>query len=409
MDQVNYDEKRWTVLIVSCLVNICIGTGYVWSVFAGPWAEYLGVKSTAIAFTICQAIGPITMIRGGKINDTIGPKWVIFVGGILFGGGVFTASFSTSLGFLVFGYGIVMGFGMGLIYSCTIGNSVKFFPDKRGLVGGLTTATYGLGSVLLSPIAQKMVDTLGIVSTFRILGMIYLAVICGGAFFVLKCPEGYTPAAWVPPAPKPNVKPSGDKNWHEMIKDPIFYIMLVMLLCGAFFGLMMISQAKGIAMNMIGWDAPTAALTVSALALFNAAGRVACGWISDIIGRVNTLVSCMVLALFALFLIYKAGDPTGANATMFIVGLCAVGFCFGAFMGVYPGFTADQFGPKNNSVNYGFMFIGFALAGILGPMIMSNIFVNQGTYLPAFLIAMGFACTGIVFSFVFRAATKKKI
>ena len=116
----DYNKRRWVVLVVSCIVNIIIGTGYAWSVFAGPWAEVLNVPSAALAFTVCNGVGFITMITGGKINDALGPKWVVFIGGLMFGGGALLAGFSTSLGFLIFAYGILLGLGMGLVYSCTI-------------------------------------------------------------------------------------------------------------------------------------------------------------------------------------------------------------------------------------------------------------------------------------------------
>ncbi len=405
----DYNKRRWVVLVVSCIVNIIIGTGYAWSVFAGPWAELLGVPSAALAFTVCNAVGFITMITGGKINDALGPKWVVFVGGLMFGGGALLAGFSKSLGFLIFAYGIVLGLGMGLVYSCTIGNTVKFFPDKRGMVGGLTTATYGLGSVILAPVAQMMVDNMGVASTFKVLGIVYLVVICVGAFLITACPADFVPAGYTPPAPAAGQKAPQDKNWNGMIKDPIFYVMFIMLICGAFFGLMMISQCSQVSQNMIGMTAATAATTVSVLALCNAAGRVVCGFISDKIGRVNTLSICLVLAIIGLVLVWCSGYSGSApNSTMYIIGVCLVGFCFGAYMGVYPGFTADQFGAKNNGVNYGIMFIAFSVAGVLGPMIMSSNFESTQSYSTAIIIALALAVVGFVLTFIYRAMSKAK-
>ena len=77
-------KQRWTTLWISCIVNVVIGTGYAWSVFGAAWAAKLGISpgEAALAFTICNAVGPITMITGGKINDALGPKWVIFIGGL---------------------------------------------------------------------------------------------------------------------------------------------------------------------------------------------------------------------------------------------------------------------------------------------------------------------------------------
>lgn len=406
-------KKRWVVLIVSCIVNVVIGTGYAWSVFGAAWATEFGLTpgDTALAFTICNAVGPITMITGGKINDALGPKWVVFIGGLMFGGGMFIAGFSKSLPLLIVAYGIIFGLGMGLVYSCTIGNTVKFFPDRRGMVGGLTTMCYGLGSVILAPIAAKMVapDSFGVHTTFKILGIIYLVVICIGAFLITKCPDGFLPDGFVPPAPAANVKATTDKSWSQMLADPIFYIMFLMLVCGAFFGLMMISQcasvagAKGIA---------AAATIVSVLSLFNALGRVACGTISDKLGRINTLIICMIIAFIGLILLYISKE----SVAPFAVGICLVGFAFGAFMGVYPGFTADQFGPKNNGVNYGIMFIAFAAAGVLGPMIMRSNAAKAtaaGTAAPmvyqsSFLICMVLVVVALVLAFIYKAMSKAK-
>lgn len=124
---------------------------YAWSIFATPMASYLsqitGVSLTAgslaIVFTITNSVGPITMITGGRINDKFGPKKVIFVGGLLFGGGMILSGFATGLGFLVFAYGILTGLGIGMVYGCTISNSIKFFPDKRGLEAAITAAKRG--------------------------------------------------------------------------------------------------------------------------------------------------------------------------------------------------------------------------------------------------------------------------
>ncbi len=409
-DNLNLTKKRWATLIAACVINLIIGTGYAWSVFAGPWAERLGVPSAALAFTVCNAVGFITMITGGKLNDAMGPKWVVVIGGVMFGGGAFLTGFSTSLTMLVIFYGLILGLGMGFIYSCTIGNTVKFFPDKKGMVGGLTTASYGLGSVILAPVAQKMVASMGVASSFKVLGIIYLVVIIVGAFIMKQCPAGFVPEGWTPPAPAAGqAAPAAvDKDWKGMIKDPIFYVMFIMLVCGAFFGLMMISQCSLVAQRMIGVEVTAAATIVSILALCNAAGRVLCGFISDKIGSINTMTIALVLAVIGLGLIYMSGYGGSApSKSIFILGICLVGFCFGAYMGVFPGFTAGQFGMKNNSLNYGVMFIAFSVAGVLGPMIMANCYNASESYSTPILIALALAVVGFALTFVYRAMSKK--
>ncbi|MCI8285016.1 MAG: OFA family MFS transporter [Firmicutes bacterium] len=400
----NLTKKRWTVLVISCIINIMIGTGYAWSMFVAPLNEHFiaigydaAMATLTWAFTLANSIGPIPMIIGGFINDNIGPKWSVFIGGIFFGGGVFVAGCATSPIMVVVGYGILMGLGMGLVYGCTIGNSVKFFPDKAGLVGGLTTATYGLGSVILPLIIKNIVNPDTVLGTFKVLGIIYLVVICVGAFFITRCPVGFVPDGYQPPAPKAGVKAPESKNWKQMLADPIFWVMMVMMMCGATFGLMMISNCRGL-ITALGAEVTLAATAVTTLALFNAIGRVVCGWISDKLGRVNTLTAMICVGIIGLVIVSVAKAPN-----LFIVGICLVGLAFGSFMGVYPGFCAEQFGPKNNGVNYGIMFIGFALAGIVGPQILQKL----GTP-TAYYVAIGLGVLGLIMSFAYRAMSKSK-
>ncbi len=412
-EQLRLTKRRWIILIASCLINLCIGALYAWSVFAAPMAEHLsalnGVTLTAadlsIVFSTANSIGFIAMIIGGFINDKIGPKWVIFAGGLLFGLGFVMCSFATSVAMLIVGFGLLCGIGMSFAYGCTISNSVKFFPDKRGLIGGIATASYGISSVLIPPIANALITRLSVTTAFMVFGVATIIIVCVFSFMVEKCPANFVPAGWTPPAPTGELKAAApDKNWKQMLSTPIFYVMIIMLFFGANFGMMAISQASGIAQNMIGMTAAQAAIVVSVLALFNAFGRIIAGFLSDKIGRINTLTLVFIIAIAALMALYACGE---GSVVLFYIGICMIGVCFGAFMGVYPGFTAGQFGSRNSSINYAIMFIGFSAAGIAGPMIVSKMLAATGSYRPAFLLAMVMAVCGLVLSFVYRAMAKK--
>lgn len=399
------------MLLASCLINLCIGTLYAWSVFSAPMADYLsslnGVTLTAvdlaIVFSIGNSSGFITMIGGGFLNRKIGPRWVVCIGGVLFGLGFVLCGFARSVSMLIAGYGIISGLSMGLAYGCTISNSVKFFPDKAGLVGGIATASYGISSVLVPPIANALINTLGVCGAFRVLGVVIIVVVGIFSQFIKACPADFVPAGWTPPAAAKSEKLTvPDKTWQQMLHEPVFYVMLIMLFFGASMGMMVISQASGIAQRMTGMDAATAAIIVSVLALFNTAGRIAAGWVSDRIGCINTISGVFVLAIAAMGLLYA-----DLGTAAFCVGICMVGICFGAFMGVYPSFTAGQFGRKNSSINYGIMFIGFNAAGLIGPLLMGSIFKAAGSYAPAFLLALAFAGIGLAMSFAYRAIEKR--
>jgi MFS transporter, OFA family, oxalate/formate antiporter len=406
-------KKRWIILIASCFINLCIGSMYAWSVFAAPMAKYLSqvtgatltAGTLAIVFTVTNSVGPITMITGGRINDTFGPKKVIFFGGLLFGGGMILSGFATSLNMLVVAYGIITGLGIGMVYGCTISNSIKFFPDKRGFVGGITTACYGFSSVIVPPVANVLTNNFGVTSAFKIIGAIFLIIVCVCSFFIDKCPAGFIPEGWTPPTSNGNNLNQNDKDWKGMLTSPTFYPMILVLLCGAFYGLMCSALASPIAQGMIGMSVAAATTVVSILALFNTAGRIIAGYVSDKIGRINTLAGAFVLAVFGLTCLYFSGQ---GDVTKFYIGIISVGVSFGAFMGVFPGFTADQFGTKHNSVNYGIMFIGFAVSGYFGPTVMKNVFAADHSYQRAFLYAAILCVIGFALTFVYRSVKKKE-
>lgn len=414
-EQIRLTKKRWLVLVSSCLINLCIGSLYVWSVFAGPMAAHLSevmgdeltAANLAIVFSIGNSSGFITMIGGGFLNEKLGVRRVVMLGGILFGAGFVICGFAQSMMGLIVGYGIVSGLAMGLAYGCTISNSVKFFPDKAGLAGGIATASYGISSVILPPVANALIEQVGVSKAFLYFGIVIIFVTGIFSQFLIKCPEDFVPIGYKCVAEQSDeIKKAGeerDKNWKEMLASPIFYVMLIMLFFGAVLGMMAISQASAIAQNMVGMTAANAALIVSVLALFNTFGRILAGSVSDRIGFLKTLQIVFVLALVSMIFLYVNG-----GAVMFCVGICMVGLCFGAFMGVYPGFTARQFGRKNSSVNYGIMFIGFNLAGLLGPIFIGRIYGATKEYRSAFVMAMAFALIGLTLTFVYQKLEKEQ-
>ena len=181
----DYSKKRWVILLASCFINLCIGSMYAWSVFSAPMADYLSqinnIKLTpadlSIVFVVANSIGPITMITGGKVNDAFGPRFVILLGGLMFGGGMFLSGYATELRHVILSYGILTGLGLGMVYGATISNSIKFFPDRRGLIGGLTTALFGISSVIIPPIAAGIIQHQGVIAAFKIIGAAFILIV----------------------------------------------------------------------------------------------------------------------------------------------------------------------------------------------------------------------------------------
>lgn len=372
----NLTQQRWRLLAVSCLINLFAGSIYAWSVFGSALAARLtdltGAAVTgadlALAFGIANGLGPVPMIFGGAVNDRFGPRFVIMAGGLLMGLGLFlTGSVETPAG-VVLSYGLFFGLGLGLVYGCTINNTMKFFPDRRGLVGGLTTAAYGISSVLVPPVASLLIAKMGVSSALQIFGVLFGVVIVTGGLLSMRCPPGFVPDGWTPPAGR--AAGGVERNWRAMLASSEFPPMIVLLMCGAIAAMMVIAHVFTIARDQMAWSAAEASAAVSIIALANTFGRIFAGSLSDRLGRLPALSLGLFLSLTGLAALAFAGPEAGA---LFYAGLVAVGLSFGSFMGVFPGYTAEVFGSRHNSVNFGIMFAGFSAAGIAGPLLMGSL------------------------------------
>ena len=407
-------KKRWAVLVASVVTNVCIGTGFAWSVYqTGLFNESASIFGTevsqaqlALAFTICSGVAPIPMIAGSGLQKTLkGPRNVVWLGGILFSAGLIATSFIHSLSMLYVTYGLLAGFGIAFAYGITIGNTVKFFPDKSGLIAGISTAAYGAGSIIFPPIMQALISQYGVMPTFRILGIGYGVVIIISAWFIKEPPEGWLPDGYVPPVKKGGGSQE-QKNWKQMLADIRFYLMIIVFIIFATGGLMVVSQGSPMSQAIGGADAATAAVIVSVIAVGNTGGRIIWGWVSDKIGRYPALF-IMAAIVTASGLILSMLTESGSLAA-FVIFATLIAMCYGGTMGVYPALTADAFGMKNNGVNYGIMFIGFALGGYIGPILANNLFDSTGSYqMP--LTAVGImGAAAIVLLFVLKAVNKSE-
>lgn len=389
---------RWLVLSSSVLINLCIGSGYAWSVFQKPLIDMFqwSTSDTSLVFTISFGVVPLAMIVAGKIQDKIGPKTVVLVGGILFGVGIIGAGFTDSLSVLYSTYGVTGGIGMGTTYACTVANTVKLFPDRRGLASGLVVAGFGLGAVLFAPLSTWLIDSHGVLGAFKILGTGHLLLIPALSLLIQAAPAGYRPAGWIPPANAKNSATAADKDWKHMLCDPKFYVLWCVYAIGTISGLMIIAHASPFGQEIVKLAPQTAAMAVSALALANTGGRIFWGWVSDRIGRFNTVVLMFVLGGTVMFVL-----PNVAGLMAFVIALIVIGLCFGGFMGIFPSITADAFGPKNLGMNYGIMFTAFGFAAFVGPRLAATFKeLHHGDYTYAFLIAAALSVLGIILTLV---------
>lgn len=401
-------QNRWLVLAASVLANLCIGSAYAWSVFQKPLISLFGWSTTqaSLAFTLSLSLVPFAMIVAGKIQDKRGPRVVILIGGLIFGLGIFLTGFSTSILTLYLTYGVLGGVGIGVIYGCTIPNTVKWFPDKRGLSGGLIAGGFGMGSVVFGPLSAKLIanPSVGVLATFKIEGIIYCIVVVLASLFIVAPQAGHKPAGWEPPVPTVGSAPSGiNLSAGEMLKTVQFWILWSMYTIGCVAGLMIIGHASPIAQEKIGLSPEVAAGAVAFLGLANTLGRMFWGAISDRIGRYNALILMyMVSGGMMLFL------NAASNYWMFVIAIMGIALAFGGFMGIFPSLTADNFGTAHLGTNYGVMFIAYGLAAFVGPRLAATVKQSSGgDYSLAFLITSAMSVAGVLLALYIRASRKK--
>lgn len=386
--------NRWIILAACILINLCLGAGYAWSVFQAPLIEQFGwtTAQASLAFSISFAMVPISMIIFGAMQDKKGPKWITFGGGLMFGLGMILTSFITNLTMLYISYGLILGFGIGMAYGCTTSTTVKWFPDKKGLAGGLTAAGFGSGAVLFAPLAVRLIQKHGVLLTFRYLGIGLLIAICLSSL-LLSAPE--RKAVNVSADDKLNKRPG------QIIKTGTFWGLWVVYVFGCISGLMIIGHASPIAKEFLNFDLEMATFVVSIVAISNTLGRILWGFVSDKIGRYATvalmfITSCVGLVLLSI----KAGAVLG------VIGIVLIALCFGGFLGTFPGITAENWGPIFNGSNYGVMFTAYGLAAVVGPRLAALIKQSaNGDYTRAFIIS---AIMNVIGAVLIIALQKKK-
>lgn len=396
--------NRWLVIAASTAILLCTGAVYAFSVFAAPLSAQTGwtMPQIMMAFTINSAIGPIPMILGGYLVDKGYVKWTIAIGAFLFALGFFLTGFVTSPAMLYITYGLLAGLGQGFAYSGALSNTLRLFPDKRGLASGILTGGMGFAAVIASPIASSLIQSHDAKYAFKMIGLVYLVVVILASFLIKPAPAGYKPEGWNPPAQSGAGKVN--KTWTDMLKTPVFYVVISMFFVGAFSGLMIASQASPIGQTMFGLSAGTAALYVSLYSIANSSGRLIWGSVSDKIGRSKTLLIIYSVVAAALFVLTVIPGQIG-----FTIGIIGLGICFGGVMGVFPSIVMENYGPANQGVNYGIVFTGYSLAAFFAPRVAVQMAgANNGNYSQAFYVAIVLALVGLALNILYMKFSAKK-
>ena len=406
--QQNAQEKavgnRWVPVMAGVVIQLCLGTIYIWGVFQPAIVELFDwpQATASLTFSLVLAFFVCGSTIGGMIQDKLSPKPVIIGGGIVLGIGVFLASFTTAdrPWWLWITYGVIGGFGMGTTYTTIIACCQKWFPDKRGLITGLIVSALGFGGFIFTPVARALISR-DVLQTFVWFAIIFASVCIIGALFIKDPPEGYKPEGWTPPAAKNGVT-AKSYTTAEMVRTPQFYVVTFSLLLACAAGLMVIPFAS--VLGAQGGLSPVAATSgVMIISLFNSFGRLFWGAMSDRLGRRNTVFGLLVVAGVCMLFLAQA------QGYAILALIAVVAFAYGGYLGVYPAITADFWGLRNMGMNYGLILLGFGVSAVGSSYVAGYIRDLTGGFHGSFLIAAIASFVGAVLVFFLKAPAEVPI
>src|SRR5579862_743155 len=383
--------NRWIQLIAGIVAMMAIANlQYAWTLFTKPLTASLHVSLAVIQVAFSTFIIAETWLVPfeGYLVDRIGPRLMLAIGGVLVGVGWVGAGKATTVQQLIVLY-TIGGIGAGVVYGGTVGNALKWFPDHRGLAVGLTAGAYGVGTALtVAPIA-KMMATSGYQHTFIFWGIIQGIIVVLAALFLQKPPEGYAPPNWEEKKKKilAKVRSSAvDMTPTQMIKTGSFWIIYLMMTLLAFGGLVVTAQISPIA-KFYHVDKVVVAFGMTALILaievdrvLNGFTRPFWGWVSDHIGRENTMFIAFTLEAVAVFaLLQLINRPVWFIA---LSGLCF--FAWGEIFSLFPSITGDLFGKTWATTNYGIVYTAKGAGAFFAGFGAAWLFEKTGSWTKVF-------------------------
>jgi len=362
---------RWIQLILGiiCMASVA-NLQYGWTLFVLPIQHHFGWSRAEIqvAFTIFILCETWLVPFEGYIVDRIGPRWMVLAGGLATFLAWFIDAHAASLGMLYVG-GAVAGFAGGAVYGTCVGNALKWFPDKRGLCGGLTAAGFGAGAAITIAPIRAMILSSGYQHTFLVFAIIYGVIIVIVSNFIRAPRRDEMPSM----EKIKTLQGTEDVPPQRAVRSPIFWIMYLMFFLVAAGGLMSAAQLapiaheRGIANELVTLFGITTPAIVAALtfhSITNGVGRPLNGWISDHIGRANMMgiafgIEAVCIAAFGFL---------GTTAISFIITDALVFLFWGDIFSLFAATVGDAFGRRYVTVNYGIMYTAKGVASLLVPL-----------------------------------------
>jgi oxalate/formate antiporter len=381
-------STRWRQLVLGLIVMMTISSPqYVWTLFVKPFQTTTAGSLPAVQITFSLLIVLQTWLSPaqGFLVERFGPRTLVAVGAALSGLGWILSAQVTSLLGLYLTYGLLCGVGTGIVYIGVVGLMARWFPDRRGFAIGMVAAGYGMGALLTTFPIDSMIKSSGYQATLTTFGII-LGLVGVAAALGLRAPlDGEVTAK---PA---HVLVSGrDTEPSAMLKTPIFWLMFAMMTMMSTGGLMVTSNFANFAkefgvaeLAIAGMAAVPLALTVDRI--LNGLTRPFFGWVSDRIGRENTMGLAFLLEALAITLMLTFRS----NAAAFVILSGLVFFGWGEIFSLFPSTLTDTFGTKHATTNYGFLYMAQGIGSVLGGPVAASLHDTAGSWIPVFWVAIG--------------------
>jgi OFA family oxalate/formate antiporter-like MFS transporter len=390
-------STRWGQLIfgIICMVMIA-NLQYGWTFFVNPIADTFGWEKTAIQWTFFFFVLFETWLVPveGWFVDRLGPKAVVVFGGILSAAGWMLNSIASEL-WMLFAGQIISGIGAGAVYGTCVGNALRWFPDRRGLAAGLTAAGFGMGSAATVVPIQNMISGHGYQATFFWFGLGQGLIVCLLAFWMRTPRRGEVPET--------GARVTQTKRQFtpvQMVRTPVFWVMYVMFVLMAAGGLMATAQLAPIAkdfgvdkmpLQVLWWTGTALTIAASLDRILNGLTRPFFGWVSDHLGRENTMFLAFGLEAIGVAMLYVLGRDPVAFALLSGV----VFFAWGEIYSLFPSTCTDTYGTDYAAANAGLLYTAKGTAAVAAPL-SSWLVAVTGSWQGPFLVAATFNAVAAV-------------
>jgi MFS transporter, OFA family, oxalate/formate antiporter len=363
--------KRYLTVVASFVIMLCIGSVYAWSIIASELIKYydFSASQSQIIFGTLIAIFPATMIFVGRIGEKLKARYIGYISGLLFFVGYLLASFSNGSFILIFlGVGILAGIATGFGYWASLTTPIQWFPEKKGLITGIAAAGFGLGAVVMSSIAEKvLLSGKDVLQLLAIIGVAYGSVIVLLSSLISQ---------------NTLIVTQKTINAKEFLSSKIFKKLFFGIFLGTFAGLLIIGSLKIIG-GQFNISTHYLVVGVSIFAVANFLGRLLWGLMSDYLGASLSIFLALLVQAVAILLL----NIVHLSAVSYLILAFFIGFGFGGNFVLFAKETAQLFGVKNLGIIYPYVFLGYAIAGIAGPFSGGFLFDISGTYTWAIYLA----------------------